>query len=77
MLRSDIVDCFNNIGVLVDSNLSNFNLREYITDSLSFVSLIIELEEKFDISIPDDYLGYDILETYLDIEHMVDSICSQ
>ena len=76
MLRSEIVDCFNNIGILVDSNLSNFKLREYVTDSLSFVSLIVELEEKFDISIPDDYLDYDTLETYLDIEHMIDSISS-
>ncbi|RKI43017.1 hypothetical protein D7V86_00545 [bacterium D16-51] len=71
MLNENIVECFNNIGVLVDANLENFTLSNYITDSLSFVSLIVELEEKFNIEIPDEYLSYDALETYADIENMI------
>ncbi len=76
MLNSDIVECFNNIGILIDADQDNFILNEYILDSLTFVSMIVEIEEKFNVRIPDEYLSSNSLETYKDIENMLDKLSS-
>lgn len=39
------------------------NLQEYITDSMSFISFIIILEEKLGIELPDDLLLYDSIRS--------------
>ena len=76
MLNSDIVECFNNIGILIDADQDNFILNEYILDSLTFVSMIVEIEEKFNVRITDEYLSSNSLETYKDIENMLDKLSS-
>lgn len=59
--RQKILDVFSNIGVLVDEKaLSNdIDLTEYISDSIQFISFIVELERYLQIELPDEFLLYE------------------
>ena len=60
-----LMECFNNVGVFVDSN-DNFLLADVLEDSLIFVTMIVEIEQEFQIEIPDEYLAVDRIASYRD-----------
>ncbi len=43
-------------------------------DSISFIKLIIEIEEKFEIQFPDEYLDYEIVSNFQSLEEVVKTI---
>lgn len=70
-LRNRIQKCFFNLGILLDTQEENFDISEYLEDSIAFVSFIVELESEFDIEIPDDYLVEGKLATYSDVVNLI------
>ena len=69
--KERLICCFNNIGVLFDSDEEDFLISDVIEDSLMFVSMLVEIEQEFDIEIPDDYLAKDRLSSFHDLEELV------
>ena len=74
-----------NIGIDI-SNLMNTNdintdfdidLREYITDSILFISFVVELENRLSISIPDNLLRIEVLASSNGLVNMLDTIISE
>ena len=63
--------CLNNIGIMVEGNIEDRFLDQDIEDSLTYVSFIVELEEKFCMSIQDEHLQANILESYGDVANMI------
>lgn len=58
VIESKVIEALNNIGILVDiEDFNSINLKDYEMDSIMFVSFIVELEESFNIMIPDEYLS--------------------
>ena len=74
MLREDILTCFESIGIIPYNDIENFLLKDFIEDSITFISLIVELEQKFEIEIPDEYLIFDALKTFDDVVNMIECI---
>ena len=62
-MRESVIRCVEECGVSIDSDGTIVDL-----DSFKFISLIITLEDEFDIEFPDEYLNAENMET-------VDSIC--
>lgn len=62
---------FANHGVLIENNEENEQL--YLS-SVTFISIIIEIEKEFEISIPDAYLDIDRLNTYYDFIIMIENL---
>ena len=61
-----------NVGVYGGEEMSEeTDLNEWIVDSLMFISFIVELENAFQIQIPDEYLQH---ETIASIRGLVDII---
>ena len=58
----DLMNVFEENGVFVDDK--NVLLQEYIPDSLTFVSMVIGIEEEFDIELPEEMLLIDNLGTF-------------
>ena len=56
-IREKIVFELQKLGIFVDET-DDFNLREYIDDSLIFISFMVQVEETFDISFDDEDLIY-------------------
>ena len=57
-IKCKIIEALNNVGILVGvEDFDMIDLREYDMDSIMFVSFVVDLEEIFGISIPDEYLS--------------------
>lgn len=59
----------NENGLLITENTDLVDDLEY--DSLLFVELIIEIENEFDVEVPDEMLDIDILRNYGHLESFV------
>jgi acyl carrier protein len=68
-----IKQCFVNIGIITEGG-DNFLIADYVTDSVTYISLMVELEQMFGVEIPDDYLVQGRLETYQDVCNMVEEL---
>ena len=71
--KKKIVECMNHMGIVDFECDTNFRMDDYILDSIMFVSFIIELEQMFNIEIPDEYLIADRLQTFDDIYNMIET----
>ena len=70
----EIVDSLLNLGIIVDENYEEILINDVIEDSLTFIAFIIELEQKLQIEIPDEYLVQGVLMTLADVDKMIDDI---
>lgn len=65
-VRGVVCDCLENMGVIIDINAldkEDINLIEYGLESLAFISFVVDLEERLNIVIPDEYLRFDVLQS--------------
>ena len=60
---SEIINLMHEEGLEVNYNGSDLDLRDYIFDSIQFISFIVEIEKIFYIEIPDEYLLYDSISS--------------
>lgn len=44
-----------------EAQASDIDLRDFIMDSLEFVSLIVEIENVFSVDLPDEFLDFEVL----------------
>lgn len=71
-----IIECIQKVGIDVSDSedYKSINLNEYVLDSISFVSFIVEVEKEFDCEIPDDLLLMSTLTTVGKFSEMIDEI---
>ena len=62
------------IPVLQKPRDSEANLYKLGMDSISFIQIVVALEEKFDMEIPDEYLFPEKLDTIRKMEDMIQKI---
>ena len=72
-IETTIIETLDEMGVYIDaSNTSittddvgptDIDLRDYIVDSIMFITLIVELEKKFNIDFPDELLWIESLSS--------------
>lgn len=67
-----IIDTVAELGVFIDYDGENdFDMSIYFEDSISFISIIVSLEEALKIEFPEELL---LLENYSSFERIVDVI---
>jgi len=76
-MRDRIVGCMKNIGLTVESDEPDFDVNEYIKDSITFITFIVELETEFDIEIPDEYLMPARLNTISNITKIFEKLINE
>jgi acyl carrier protein len=76
-IRAEVIQMFSDVGVVIDDN-TNADVVADDFDSLQFIALICDLEEKYGISITEEEL---ILDNYENLNQFVDlvvrKICEQ
>ena len=65
------MNCLLELGIVFEQEENNFELTDYIEDSLTFISFVSELENEFDIEIPDEYLLQGVLGTLNDLKNII------
>lgn len=66
--------CLVEIGIASELSLEGRFIDDDIEDSITYISFIVELEEQFEVSIPDEYLQTEMIETYDDVADMILSL---
>ena len=75
-IREKVIECMRNIGIYMDEE-DDFELQDYIDDSVSFITFIVELEQQFAIEIPDSYLTMDSMSTLSDICNFIKAVLDE
>lgn len=65
-MEKKILQAIKNSGVQIDEYQGDLVLNDVLVDSLIFVSFFIEIEQLFDIEIPDEYYTQNLMEKTLD-----------
>ena len=72
MIKKILIDVFEDAGIYVDcEEKDDINISNYIKDSIQFISIIVAMEEKLEIEIPDELLS---LDTFGSFNHLIDII---
>jgi len=54
-LRETLISIFEEMGIIVDAE-EDFDIQEYIIDSVVYMSFIVSMEQKLGCEIPDEFL---------------------
>jgi len=74
-IRDIVYEVIDEMGIYIDITEEDFDLSEYIVDSLQFLTFVINLEERLGIEIPDDLLLYDKMYSFNGYCRMLEGIC--
>ncbi len=70
--KKEIIQCLEEIGVFLDENeKEDVNICEYGMDSLGYIVFLCEVETRFGIEIPEEFLNY---ESVVSLEKLVNMV---
>ena len=72
-IEEKVLRSFENIGIFIEAE-ENVLIADCVRDSITFISLMVEIEQNCDVSIPDEYFFSGKLNTYQDICNMVEEL---
>lgn len=73
-LKKTILQSLQDVGCLIDSYQSEDKLQDFIQDSLSLISFIVNIEDRFETDIDVDMLSQNLYEKSM--QEIEDIICS-
>lgn len=62
-IKKVVIDELENLGVIIDDSENDVDLLSMNIDSITFISFIVALEERFKIQFPDEYLTMDVMNS--------------
>ena len=79
-VREKLLNILEDSGIFIDKdNIENkheIDLREYIIDSIQFISFIVEIEKELNMEFPDEGLLYDNIASLNGFATIIESIIS-
>ena len=73
-IKHKIIECLEINGIFIDSINEDFDLRQYIIDSMQFIGTIVTIEDELKIEIPPVYLHYDNLASFTAFCILIESL---
>lgn len=70
-IRYEVIEAFKSVGIIFDERNKQDNLSDLIEESIVYVSLIVEIEERLGIEIPAEYL---IIDSFSNVDSFIDLI---
>lgn len=58
-----ICSVLDEMGFVVLETEGDFDIGDYIVDSIQFISFIVKIEGRMGVSLPDDFLSLEILKS--------------
>ena len=56
-----LINILEDMGFFVLDQEQDFDIRDYISDSIQFMDFIVRIEDKLQIELSEDFLDYDLL----------------
>ncbi len=77
-IRKKVLDILDINGIFVDQKKveNDIDLREYITDSIQFISFIVEIEKELNMEFPEEFLLFDKIASLNGFSNIIESIIS-
>lgn len=72
-----VEDFLKELGIIVfeeDIDNQDYDLRDYIVDSLTFIDFIVKIEDYYQISLPMEALNYEILSSVNGFYNMIEDL---
>ena len=60
-VRSVVIEELGNLGIIVDESEDDTDLLSLEIDSITFITFIVALEERFGIQFPDEHLTMEVI----------------
>lgn len=78
-IKEKVLYVMESIGVFVEDDVkdTNFDMRDYIVDSLQFISFIVNLEKELGIVYPDELLLMDKIGSFDGFCSIIESLMSE
>ena len=74
-IKTGVYNSLEKIGIYINQEIDeDMELENYIQDSLQFMSFIVELEQYFNVEIPDDLLLFEHFEKVSDVVNIISEI---
>lgn len=74
--KLELIQCLEMVGVFVPYSEDNdVDLTAYQIDSVTFISLMVEVEDHFDIIIPDEYLTHETMKSLNGYANLIAALC--
>ena len=66
-----ILEVLEECGFIVQYDGTDFSLSDYIEDSIQFMTILVELEDKFGIEFPDEMLQIDYFSSLFGLADII------
>ena len=77
-LRGILIEILEEMGFIVfEKDDDDFDIGDYITDSIQFIQFIINIEQLIGTELPDDFLQFDVLASANGLANKLISFCDQ
>ena len=78
-IKEKVLYVMESIGVFVEDDVkdTNFDMRDYIVDSLQFITFIVNLEKELGIVYPDELLLMDKIGSFDGFCSIIESLMSE
>lgn len=75
-VKDKLINIFQDNGIYIDKKKmgEDIDLRDYITDSIQYISFIVEIEKEFDIEFPDELLLFDKIASLNGFSNIIKAI---
>lgn len=72
-----ICSVLDEMGFVIFEDENDFAISDYIVDSINFITFIVGIEKKLDMSLPDDFLSAEILQSAVGLANKLSELDSR
>lgn len=75
-VKSAIIEELENLGIIIDASEEDIDLLSMEIDSITFITFIVALEERFEIQFPDEYLTMEVMNSLNGFSNLIYTLLS-
>ena len=71
-----VIEELENLGIIIDASEEDIDLLSMEIDSITFITFIVALEERFEIQFPDEYLTMEVMNSLNGFSNLIYTLLS-
>lgn len=76
-VKQAIIEELENLSIVVENTSEDIDLSSLDIDSITFVSFIVALEDRFQVMFPDSFLSMDVLNSLCGFTNLIVELLSK